>query len=101
MVGQARPRRLTRHGTRRAFEHGQIRYGALMNIRKRIEDTHQTATNLLDHIREEAQSRHPNDDIARLSYECGYLSAIIRNLMIDLELSKDEVPNLPRESKNA
>lgn len=72
-----------------------------MSIRKRIDETHQTATNLLDHIREEAQSRHPNDDIARLSYECGYLSAIIRNLMIDLELSKDEVSDLPTESKNA
>lgn len=71
-----------------------------MNIRKRIDDTNEMATALLDSIRSEAQSRHPNDDIARLSYEAGYLGAIIRNLMIDLELSKHEVPALPTEPKD-
>lgn len=63
-----------------------------MNFRKRIDEAHHTADALLTRLQDDAKARHPDDDISRLNYEIGMLHATIRNLMIDLELSKDEVP---------
>lgn len=67
-----------------------------------INKAHAAADELISRAQQEAQSRSPNDDFARLSFEVGYLGAIIRNLMVERELNKaNEVPNLPREPENA
>lgn len=63
-----------------------------MNYKKRIDEVHKVADALLNSIYEEAKARCPDDDISRLNREIGMLHSTIRNLMIDLELSKDEVP---------
>jgi hypothetical protein len=64
----------------------------VMNYKKRIDETHKVADALLNKIYDEAKAICPDDDISRLNREIGMLHATIRNLMIDLELSKDEVP---------
>ena len=63
-----------------------------MDFRKRIDQAHHTADALLARLQEDAKDRHPDDDLSRLNFEVGMLHATIRNLMIDLELSKDEMP---------
>jgi hypothetical protein len=63
-----------------------------MNYKKRIDETHKLADVLLNKIYDEAKAICPDDDISRLNREIGMLHGTIRNLMIDLELSKDEVP---------
>lgn len=63
-----------------------------MNYKKRIDETHKIADALLSSIYEDAKAQCLDDDLARLNREIGMLHATIRNLMIDLELSKDEVP---------
>jgi hypothetical protein len=63
-----------------------------MEYRKKIEEAHRIADGLLARIEEDAKARCVSDDLARLNFEIGMLHATIRNLMIDLELSKDEVP---------
>ena len=63
-----------------------------MDFRKRINEAHQATDALLDRLEQDAKARHPDDDLSRLNFEVGMLHATIRNLMIDLELSKDEVP---------
>ncbi len=62
-----------------------------MEYRKKIEEAHRIADALLARIEEDAKARCGSDDFARLNFEIGMLHATIRNLMIDLELSKDEV----------
>jgi hypothetical protein len=64
----------------------------MMNFRKRIDEANKIADALLVQIQEDAKARSPNDEISRLNFEIGMLHANIRNLIIDLELSKDEVP---------
>ncbi len=63
-----------------------------MDFRKRIDEAHRTADALLTRLQDDAKARWPDDDFSRLNYEIGMLHATIRNLIIDLELSKDEVP---------
>ncbi len=65
-----------------------------MNFRKRIDEAHRTADALLTRLQDDAKARCPDDDFSRLNFEIGMLHATIRNLMIDLELSKDEVRRL-------
>jgi hypothetical protein len=64
----------------------------MMNFRKRIDEANKIADALLVQIQEDAKARSPNDEISRLNFEIGMLHANIRNLILDLELSKDEVP---------
>ncbi len=63
-----------------------------MDFRKRIDEAHRTADALLTRLQDDAKARCPDDDFSRLNFEIGMLHATIRNLMIDLELSKDEMP---------
>lgn len=64
----------------------------MMDYRKKIEEAHQIADGLLARIEDDAKARYASDELAKLNFEIGMLHATIRNLMIDLELSKDEVP---------
>lgn len=64
----------------------------MMDYKKRVQDIHLICDALLNRFYEDAKTRCPDDDFARLNFEIGLLHGTIRNLMIDLELSKDEVP---------
>ena len=63
----------------------------MMDFRKQIDEANRTADMLFIRVRDDAKARSPDDDIARLNYEVGMLHAHLRNLMFDLELSKNEV----------
>jgi hypothetical protein len=90
-VGQTGQGRLSGHGTGYQTKYDAI-HGAMMNFRKRIDEANKIADALLVQIQEDAKARSPNDEISRLNFEIGMLHANIRNLILDLELSKDEVP---------
>lgn len=61
-----------------------------MDLRKLLDDVDEAADAMFCRIEREAKARYASDDISRLSFEIGYLRATIRQLMIDLELNRQE-----------
>jgi len=59
-----------------------------MDLKTICAQAHQSADALFLRIEQECRERYVNDDLARLSFEVGYLHGVVRSLMIDLELSK-------------
>lgn len=72
----------------------------MMNYKAIIDEALSNAEVLLTEIQQEAKARYADDDICRLCYEVGYLQGIVKSLMVDLALEKNEVPALPTEPEN-